>query len=97
MATFADTSGAQSISVDYDHLHHLAATLAGIARTLDGGGLYGVSVSEPFVAAAIAEVQHDWSRARAAIRQFLGDAAQAVDDAASGYAAAESSICGVRR
>lgn len=83
----------RSIRVDRDALLRLAGDLAGLADRLehDNDGI-GDSVSDPNIAMALKDVQHDWSRKRKIITGYLRGAGAAAGAAADAYDRTEVAI-----
>jgi hypothetical protein len=81
------------IQVDVAALRRLGADLAGLAAqlTADNNGL-GDRVEDPYIGMALKDIQHDWSKRRKVITDYLTGAAQAVQAAAHGYGQAEATI-----
>ena len=84
------------IAVDPDELRSLAHWVTGAAvalRDMGGGGGRSAALSvvgTPALASGLAEVESNWSRARARIQTELDEAARALAAAAAAYDEVES-------
>jgi hypothetical protein len=83
-----------TIQVDLDGLAQLAARLTALGAQLaaDSRGDLAGRCADPLVAAALQEVQDDWSGKRRIICSYLDAAGSAVRAAAAGYATVEASV-----
>jgi hypothetical protein len=81
------------IRVDADTLRRLGADLVGLARRLDADAKSLGDVGDPLIAAALADVQHDWSKKRKAITRFLVESGNAATQAADAYCRADTAVC----
>jgi hypothetical protein len=83
-----------TIRVDYDGLRALADRLAELHTRIAAHGAYGLAgrCGDPIVAAALQDVEDDWSRRRQVVCDYLGAAGSAVAAAARAYAEADHAV-----
>ena len=84
----------QPIHVDIDALQRLAAELSGLSTALDrsGHGGFSAHLDDPYIASALIDVEHDWSKMRRVICGYLDGVADAAGSAAAAYAAADHAV-----
>lgn len=83
--------------VDPAALHELAAGLRDVATTIavvPALGPDGLDTGSPAVSSALAEVVHDWGRARRRIREELSAMSRATELAARAYERADQDVAG---
>ena len=82
-----------TIRVDAAELRHLGHDLVTLADQLNADAeALGDGVTDPCLAMALKDVQHDWSKKRKVITGYLTNAGQAAQNAADAYRQTDHAI-----